>query len=571
MVRSPVARRIVSLFVFCAIVPVTAMAILSYDRVRKHLVDQGATQLAQLNGTYARSLYDRLLSAEMVLRESANQLEPGSPQWTPEFKRHLERRFDAIMLGRPNGATTALLGGARQMPDLTPADRDRLATGGSVIRTSDAGDLFAPIFVVRALDPQRVQDGILAAELNKNSLWNNVEDLSASTTLCVLDDRGKPLHCSAPEPPGPLLEAVAKLPPLASGLFQYAAGDAIQLANRRELFLEPRFRIQGWTVIAARPEAYVLAPLDDFEMIFLPAVVLSLLIAAFLSLTQVRRTLVPLQGLIDGTLRAGNQDFSMRVPVTGNDEFRDLATSFNAMSMRLENQFTALTTLSEIDRAILSGVDVEKVIETVVTRIRDIVETDYISIAVLDRTANGMMQIHTRDERRGEHFSLERSACPAEDSLALLAHPLGVWFDASAVPKAYALPVTRLGAKVVFVSPIVWQDALVGMVVLGFRGEASLTADEQSRTRDLGDRIGVAYATAAKDEQLYYQAHYDSLTGLPNRLYFRDQLERTLARLRRGNRRCALLFVDLDYFKRVNDSFGHAAGDVVLRAAADRM
>jgi diguanylate cyclase (GGDEF)-like protein len=146
-----------------------------------------------------------------------------------------------------------------------------------------------------------------------------------------------------------------------------------------------------------------------------------------------------------------------------------------------------------------------------------------------------------------------------------------VWFAARETPKAYALPVTRLGAAAVFASPIIWQEHVVGMVVLGFRGDASLTPDEQARVRDLGDRVGVAFAAATKDEQLYYQAHYDPLTGLPNRLYFRDQLDRTLARAHRGEERFALLFVDLDYFKRVNDSLGHAAGDVVLREAADRM
>ncbi len=69
----------------------------------------------------------------------------------------------------------------------------------------------------------------------------------------------------------------------------------------------------------------------------------------------------------------------------------------------------------------------------------------------------------------------------------------------------------------------------------------------------------------AKDEQLYYQAHYDTLTRLPNRLYFRDQLERAIARAERDHAELAVLFVDLDYFKHVNDSVGHAGGDDVLR------
>ncbi len=571
IVRSRVARRIVALFVLCALIPVMAMAVLSYDRVRNLLVSQGSTQLAQLNEAYASALYDRLLSVHVQLREATNSLEFRAPQWSSEFKEHLKTRFDAIVLMRPDGVSTALLGAARPLPDLTAAERARLAAGGTILKTSDAEDPSAPILVARALDSQRPGDGIVAAELNRKYLWDDVEALAPVTVVCVVNDRGKLLYCSQPDPPAALLQLASHLPPVASGRFEYEVNGEMQLANHREIFLEPRFMVQGWTVIAARPEADVLAPLGEFEMIFLPAVALSLLVAALLSLTQVRRTLVPLQKLIEGTRRAGDRDFSTRVPVSGNDEFSELATSFNAMNSRLGSQFTALTTLAEIDRAILSRLDVDRVIETVVTRMRDIVQTDYVSVAVLDRASANMMRIYTRDEHSGEHSILERSACPAEDTLELLSHPSGIWFDTPAVPKAYALPVTRLGAAAVFASPIIWQEHVVGMVVLGFRGDALLTPDERARTRDLGDRIGVAFAAAAKDEQLYYQAHYDPLTGLPNRLYFRDQLDHTLLRAHRDEERFALLFVDLDYFKRVNDSLGHAAGDVVLRDAADRM
>jgi diguanylate cyclase (GGDEF)-like protein len=569
--RSRIARRIVALFVLCALIPVLAMAVLSYDRIHKLLVDQGSTQLAQLNEAYATALYDRLLSVHVQLRETTNSLEAGAPQWSSEFKEHLKTRFDTIMIVPPYGVSTALLGAAHPLPELTVAERNRLARGGTILKTSDADDPSSPIFVARALDPQGQRAGILAAELNKQYLWGDVEELAPITVFCVVNELGKLLYCSQPDPPAPLLQLASQLPPVASGRFEYARNGEIQLANHRELFLEPRFLVQGWTVIASRPRAEVLALLGDFEMIFLPAVALSLLVAALLGLTQVRRTLVPLEKLIDGTRRAADKDFSTRVDVSGNNEFSELAISFNAMNARLGNQFTALMTLAEIDRAILSRLDVDRVIETVITRIRDIVQTDYVSVAVLDRTGAGMMRIYTRDERSGEHPALERSACPVEDTLELLSHPSGMWFDARKISKAYSLPVTRLGAATVFVSPIIWQEQVVGMVVLGFRGEASLTPDERVRARDLGDRVGVAFAAATKDEQLYHQAHYDPLTGLPNRIYFRDQLDRTLARAHRGEEHFALLFVDLDYFKRVNDSLGHAAGDVVLRDAADRM
>jgi len=112
---------------------------------------------------------------------------------------------------------------------------------------------------------------------------------------------------------------------------------------------------------------------------------------------------------------------------------------------------------------------------------------------------------------------------------------------------------------------------VVGAVVLGFKGGYALTDEERARARMLGDRVAVAFATATRDEQLYYQANYDALTGLPNRLYFKDQLAHRLAQAQRESTHLALLFIDLDRFKTINDTLGHAAGDEVLRQVAARL
>lgn len=73
------------------------------------------------------------------------------------------------------------------------------------------------------------------------------------------------------------------------------------------------------------------------------------------------------------------------------------------------------------------------------------------------------------------------------------------------------------------------------------------------------------------EEQLKRVAEYDSLTDLPNRALFSDRLQHALAQARRDNLRLALMFVDLDDFKPINDTFGHHAGDLLLRAVARRM
>ena len=75
----------------------------------------------------------------------------------------------------------------------------------------------------------------------------------------------------------------------------------------------------------------------------------------------------------------------------------------------------------------------------------------------------------------------------------------------------------------------------------------------------------------SENETLAHQASHDSLTGLPNRAFFEGRLIRALRSAAKVNERVAVLFLDSDRFKDINDNFGHAAGDAVLVAVADRV
>jgi diguanylate cyclase (GGDEF)-like protein len=76
---------------------------------------------------------------------------------------------------------------------------------------------------------------------------------------------------------------------------------------------------------------------------------------------------------------------------------------------------------------------------------------------------------------------------------------------------------------------------------------------------------------ALAEEKIRHNAHHDLLTGLPNRRLFLDRLEQEVKHAKRSSLSLALLFIDLDGFKEVNDSLGHEAGDRLLCGVAERL
>jgi len=119
--------------------------------------------------------------------------------------------------------------------------------------------------------------------------------------------------------------------------------------------------------------------------------------------------------------------------------------------------------------------------------------------------------------------------------------------------------------------PLVTHDELVGMLHLEGLDAGPAYEEQERLAVTVAEQLALALGNARLRESLRRQSVLDPLTGLFNRRHFDAALKRELARARRKNVSVSLVLVDIDHFKRVNDGFGHAVGDAVLRTIAQQL
>jgi diguanylate cyclase (GGDEF)-like protein len=120
--------------------------------------------------------------------------------------------------------------------------------------------------------------------------------------------------------------------------------------------------------------------------------------------------------------------------------------------------------------------------------------------------------------------------------------------------------------------PLVADGARVGFMAVYTRDpDRDLEDETGADLREIAERTGPAVGNALRFREARRLADLDALTGLHNRRYFHETLERECARARRYERRLAVVLLDLDDFKAINERIGHLAGDAVLAEAAERL
>ena len=131
----------------------------------------------------------------------------------------------------------------------------------------------------------------------------------------------------------------------------------------------------------------------------------------------------------------------------------------------------------------------------------------------------------------------------------------------------------QLGSATAMEIPMMARGSVFGLLVFAINSDNAFDALQESRrlARALADSMSLALSNIALRERLRTQSLRDPLTGLYNRRYMEDALERYISLAERSGAATSVVMIDLDNFKRLNDEYGHAKGDAVLRDVAGQL
>lgn len=510
--RSKVARRIFLLFILCALLPVAALAVISFSQVTGQLKEQSQKRLRQASKAVALSLFERLLLLEVEMKMVAANLYAGdkSPiKMPPEtVTEDLKRRFRSVTLITGQGKPLSLLGPLRNIPEPAPAEAQHRNSGKTVLSSEHHLDQSVRLWMSRSVDPKRPDRGTLVAEINPRYLWEPEAqgNLPAFTEICVLDESFGALFCSLPEAASLAGTVGPKPRPSALGEFEWNYDDKEYLASYRSIPLKFSFFVPHWTVVLLESKDDIFAPMVFFKKVFPLVIVTFLGVVVLLSVSQIRRILVPLERLQEGTRRIAGRDFASRVTVSSGDEFEELAGLFNAMADRLAKQFHMLATIGEIDRAILSVLDTEKIVGTVLKRARDLVACDAIAVTVVDPVDRHRGHIHISNGNRENEIATESAALAEQTLNNLRAGPDTISVGPHDSVPEYLAPLARYGAKSFLIFPVFFEEKLSAIIALGYADPPEPDEEAMLHVRQLANQVAIAIYNSQLYQQIKKQA-----------------------------------------------------------------
>ncbi len=506
--RSKVAKRIFILFILCSMIPISGLAALSYVQVSKQLKDQAMSQMYNSVKAHGMSMYERLLFLETNMSIVVTSLTGKDSSEKLDIEKVLGvyglKRFEALALLTPSGEIKPLYGDLGELPDGLAGSIVRNTSDKTLIRYKEQVEGPYNVFMGMTIDASNPGSDALVGQVEISHLWGiGYENmLPPMTDLCIVDQFRKVLVTSFNMTDNLLHKVAIKKDETTTNFFEYSVDNKAYAVSYWPVFIKSGFDAPNVSVVLRRAKEDVLSPLDDFKKIFPLVVLLSFWIAALLSVFHIRKSLTPLEELRKGTKRIAQSDFKSQVNVKSDDEFEELADSFNMMTQSLDRNFEALSTRSEIDRAILSSLNLKKIISRALKRMYVFFDCDTIGISLaIDKKPlayHGYISTDLKVRKLLEEFY----NISEKDEKNLMGKNQCILIDLDQEQPGYVAPSIIRGMKNILVLPLILNRSLKGKIVMGFKNKAGLSDDDLAQARQIADQVTVALSNASLVEEL---------------------------------------------------------------------
>ena len=568
--KSRMVKRITLAVAIAGLLPVALLAWLAARDTSAAADQVAAMRLERGSSRYADVIRYRVGAAETII-QSLTHRDVGYDGSALKQEVANSRAFKSVVVVDRDG----LLAGGETTLRPNRAQLLALETDQTVLIPVSLDGQLTAIFLVRTVSAGGFSR-LAYFEIAPDWLWKDAGPMAGVMAVVVVDAEGKVLHNAGnlgaeevrmfSEYISPADERGAPVRTLS----WQSHGDAWHGVLTHVQLINERITAVPWGVVAfARDESFFVR--SQRVWVLVPFAVLVLLAGAGLAALHVRRKHVrPMKRLLTA-LPALQARQHRPLEMVGSDEPRELINSFNLCAGSLVEQFHALETLGEIDRLLLGSAELEQVLDAILSRVQSVSRCHCVGITLRDSDAPGRARVYLA-ARNLVDLPVSRVELDDDMITKLAAEIRGLTITRCEETRhSFLKPLKDLGADFFWVWPVVVGERVEAILAVGYREAPAADPHLARNGGQFADRLAVALSKSARDERLYRQAHYDPLTSLPNRILFRDRLAQEIANATAGLNRGALFYIDLDHFKRVNDSVGHGAGDQLLTIVAQRL